>query len=334
MPAEQRIIGGGLLLTGVAVVLILLYFFAFGGASAKDAYDTLVSDIHPAYQKAREQRDYLTQRRQASAAIDLLKDAGETAVLKHLAADASSGDKMAQTLQALIKDDVFKNNADGKYKFNDAWFTDTEHRALSGLDAAISELKELRTIRITARETADAIAAIGVGSGMTIELPPAKTNGGVGPTATLDAEAYRVFSVSTDAIKAALDTPVPPAGRAKTARIRWNKSRAASSLGKDVAALPERADALSSAAASIQAYGQTLRSQTATATAVAALLKTGLSHAAAGLSPEARRAFDAGRDTLDSIVKLADYARGQAALVKTHRTVRDLGRLLGQSFKE
>ena len=332
MASEQRIIGAGMLLTGIAVVLILIYFFAFGGTSAQDAHEELVQKIYPAYKKAKAGGDYLAQRRQAEAALALLDDAGQTAVLTRIKADASSGDREALALQKLIEDGVLERNTKDEFKFARGWYSSSEHRALSGLEKSVESLKTVRRVREIARETAGALGQIALGGGAVIELPEAKASDGFGPSTAADAESFRVFGVSTAAVEALLQSPVPPAGRARSARLRWNQSRGDTALADEVASLPLKADELRAAAAQLQAYGQTLGGKAKDA--VDRLVKTGLAHAAAGLEGEARQAFEAGRDELASPAGLAKFARGQAGMLQAHTTIRDLAKLLGSKFRE
>ena len=59
MAAQERIIGGGFLIFGVAIVLILLYIFAWSGVGSQEAYEQIAGELFPAYLDSEKRGEYL-----------------------------------------------------------------------------------------------------------------------------------------------------------------------------------------------------------------------------------------------------------------------------------
>ncbi len=72
MAAQERIIGGGFLVIGVAIVLVLLYFFTWGGTAPKETYDKILAEDFPAYESATNDRDYLAVKGAAQRILDAM----------------------------------------------------------------------------------------------------------------------------------------------------------------------------------------------------------------------------------------------------------------------
>ncbi len=255
MAAEQRIIGGGLLFVGIAVVLILVFTFWSSGIKPDEAYSQIKDGPWPAFLEAERDSEYLVMKRKAGEIVDLLDEAGRKTVLKIVAGDvATSSDAGLRRLKEMTDRADLKKIAGGQYPLGSAWFDAGTHRELSDLEAAVEDLRQISTARRIARKARDAVLLAGVGSSGKVDLgsvavPPRDAEN---PLYAHDAELFRVLGTNTDNLAAALGTPSRPAGKARTARLRWNNTVAPSTLAQDLEDLPKWI-------ARLKAHGETVR---------------------------------------------------------------------------
>jgi len=242
MAAEQRIVGGGLLVVGIAVALILVYAFWDAGLTPEEAYARIKEGPWPTFLEAEEKSDYLAMKRQAAEIVAMLEEAGRTPVLKRVAADAATASGAGlRRLREMADKGELEKIAGGRYPFEGEWFVSNLHRELTELAAAVEELDSMAKPRRVARAAHEAVALARTGSLGKVEIGevasrperPAEI-----PVPANDAELFRVLGTDRDALAAALETPSQPAGKARTARLRWNKTVATGTLAEDLRELP------------------------------------------------------------------------------------------------
>ncbi|NJN14391.1 MAG: hypothetical protein HC813_01745 [Planctomycetes bacterium] len=340
MAAEQRIIGGGLLIGGIAVALILLYLFNWGGMSAPNAVEELEKSVYPAYAKAESLRDYVGMRREAKQALELIEKGGAVGVMKHLQGTATGGGKEAKALYALAKEGVFEKNAEGLFSHAGEWFQEGTHRALSDVAEAVDEgMKVLRQLRETAEATHAALGEARTGSGKEISLPEAKSPGpeeipivDPNPIFSHDEAHFAVFGVRAEVVTDALATP-NPGGKATSARLRWNRDIVTSGLSRQVDGIPEQAESLKGLATRIELGARTASGDPAAAKALEAILKRGAEGAIARLPEEAKAAFEPSRALFEKGDVLARVLRREAAMLAPYlSTIRALAAVFGSEF--
>ena len=208
MPAEQRIIGGGLLMVGVVIVLVLIFLFTRTTVNAPDAHQEIVSKHWPAYMKARDQDSYLGVKNAAEEILRVLDEADRVAVVKLIKADATT-DREVRQLQKLIESGGLEKNVDGLFEFEREWYVEKSHRALRQLSTAIDGVKVVKEIRTAARDTRSAIDEIRLGSGLPLEPAPAGT---VSAPSNVEEPARSTLApprTVSDAALATLPEPVP-----------------------------------------------------------------------------------------------------------------------------
>lgn len=338
MPAEQRIIGGGLLFVGVAVVIILIYLFSQRGMSPREAHDKLVDQIFPTWLEAKEDGDYVTQKQAAADAIKVLDDGGRNGVIKLL--QASPADKTAQRLMALIRDKGFEKNTQGLFEFEGKWYRDTSHGALLRLSRAVDGVKALREIREIAVATRRAVELLRAGSGRPVPGAAAKpvpkddvTIVDPNPVYVYDIELYRVFGVNANDVTQALGTPDPGAGKARTARLRWDQEVAPTNLGERVASIPERAEALRRVATDVIRSTRELADDKDAADKLASFLKTAAALVGAGLEGESKAAFEENKEKFENGGAIAAVLTRESEMLAGYRpTIRDFGDTLSKKF--
>ncbi len=340
MPAEQRIIGGGLLLVGIAVALILLFLFNWGGMSAPDAVKELETEIYPAYARAEGDRDYAGMRRLAERALAVIEKGGSVGVTKHLQGAATGGTREAKRLYEIVKDGTLEKNAQGLYPFKGEWFKDGTHRHLDGLAEAIDgRMKVLRLVRATAEEAARALDDARIGSGKDLAIPEAK---GVepeelpicspNPVFDHDADLFRIFGVRAEALAEALTTP-NPSGRATSSRLRWNRDVVTSGLGKQIEGLADQVEEMKTVAVRIELSARGAAEDGAARGALDALLQRGADAVAARLPDAAKRAFDEKRALFAKGDVIARVLRREATLLAPYLAgSRALGVAFGTEF--
>ena len=341
MAAQERIIGGGFLFIGVAIVLVLLYFFTWGGTSSKEAYETILDEIFPTYLAAEKEGDYLKVKDAAQAILDKMEEGGAATVRKHIAAEATSGRRASQRLGKLLKARTFEKNAEGRYGYKGGWYGERTHRALGQLAEAVDKrMRVLRSIRETAISARKALEDARVGSRKPLPLPPAKGKAAddapivtPNPVYENDEELYRVFGLSAEVLQAALAT-ADPGGRATSARLRWNGKIATSDLGKDIAAIPERADELHSIANQIDVNATTLAADASAADVLKDLLTRGVELLGAEMSAPHRTALRENAAAFARGSALVNVLRNEARMLAPYlSTVRALGGTFPNKFK-
>jgi hypothetical protein len=340
MPAEQRIIGGGLLIVGVAVVLILIFLFSQGGMSAREAHDKLMDEIFPAWLEAEEDGDYIGLKRDAEEALAVLDEGGRNGIIKFL--QGAPGNKTAQRLLGIIKDEGFEKNAKGLFEFEGDWYRDSSHRALVRLREAVEGVKALREVREIAVSARAAVELARAGSGMAVPLAAAKpvpkddvSIVDPNPVYVHDVELYRVFGVKGGDVEKALATPDPGAGKARTARLRWNKDIAPSNVGERVASIPERAAALLRVSTDVLRSTRELADDKDAAKKLASYLDTAAGMVGAGLAGEPKTAFTENREKFQDGAAIAAVLKRESEMLGAYRaTVREFGASLAKTFGE
>jgi hypothetical protein len=322
MAVQQRIIGGGLLLAGIAVVLILIFLFTNKGVPWDEAYDQFRKDIHPRYVKAEEEGDYLALQRIAEDALKIEKGTAMPSVLQEIKAEAAKGNGQAQALQKLFESDAFTKNAQGLYAIDGGWYESRPHSALRLLKRSLGEaLPALLDARRTAKTATTVLADLRLGSGL--ELPPPPAAPAADAVALADGALFAVFGLRAEDVTKALASKGESA-KAKSARLVWNQSDASGTrarLAQEMAKIPALAETIERAAVALGKSEKDLRDLDAAKKQGAAYVKTAAAQLAAGLESAARPAFEA-EATIASIAgtlmqeakTLKAYASGTASL--------------------
>ncbi len=297
MAAEHRIIGGGLLIVGVLVVVALLLLFNRPGMAPEEAADEILKKVQPKFQAAEQAGEYLVMRNEAKRALELLDAAGPNLVLK-VVQTLATGDPKAAVVQRLLEAGAYAKAADDLFAFDDRWYAPAPHRALTLVKQAAegSALRNLRTIRETARDLAKALDDARKGSGQAIEPPSASAPSGrglPGPILELlaaDAELYRSFALPVRALKAALGA-ADPGGEATSARGRWNRDLAASGLPRGLRELDVLVRSLRDGSNALVQAKKALGEHPEARAAAALYLKRAGDSVASGLAADARAAL-------------------------------------------
>jgi len=343
MPVQNRIIAGGFLVIGIAIVLILLYLFQWGGISPKEGYEKVLFELYPRYVTAEEDRDYGAMRKIATEIEETLEDAGRGTVIKRVLADASAGRRGARQCLQLLEDDVFARNAEGLFAFDTGFFRQAVHGAFVRLAAIVDgELKLLRSFRETARHARKAISEAQIASGGELGIPPAayvaKDPSPIvepNPVYAHDTELYRVFGVKPADLEAALGSQAPGGGRAKSARLRWNKNIAGSTLSANAQSLPEDAESLKRAAIEFQGLTATIASSPEAGDVLDFYMKKASAAVGSGLEGPLAAQFREHRAKFETGAAITSVMEQEAKLILAYLdTVRELGRLFGQKFEE
>jgi len=324
MAVQQRIIGGGLLVAGVAVVLILVYLFSNKGMPWDEAYDKFRKDIHPRYVKAEEAGDYLALREIAEEANDLEKSTAMASVMQEIRAEVAKGNAQAQALLKLFDSNAFVKNAEDQYALDGEWYDRRTHSVLRLLNRSLSDATSaLLDARRTAKEAVAAVGSLRLGSGLALPLPPAAG----GPDAAL----FAVFGLKAGDVTAALAAKGESA-KAKSARLVWNQAETASGrarLAQELAKVPGLADAIERAAVALGKSDQDVKGLDTAKKHAAQYVKTAASQLAAGLEGPAREAFE--KDA--TIATVADALKQDAKLLKGYASdAPALGQALAKSF--
>lgn len=340
MAVQQRIIGGGLLIAGIAVVLILIFLFIDRSMPYDEAYAKLRKDIYPRYVKAKQDDDYDVQRRIAEEAIEVEKATTMPSVLQEAKADAAKGEADAVELLKLLDKvdngqgesrDAFENNVAGLYSIDGRWYDLATHGALRRLQRS---LDEALPALVAARKGATAVAAelenLRLGSGAGLE-PPAADASIKNPVFLADATLLRVYGLPAgDVTKALAAKGQSP--KATSARLVWNKPEATSArtkLAQDLRQIPRVAETIERAAVSLAQAEQDLKGRAEASKQASELLKQGARQLAAPLEGPARQAFEAAA----TITSVADALKQEAKLLKGYASnVPALGQALAGAF--
>ena len=340
MAAQERIIGGGFLIIGVAIVLVLLYFFTWGGTGSKEAYEQILDEVFPAYEAARKDHDYTAMKAEARKLIDAMEEGGAATVKSYISADATGNRGAASRLHKLLKAGAFARNAEGRFLFGGSWYESRAHRALTELAEAVdTRLKVLRGIRDWARDARAALDEARTGSGkpLAIPTPKGKVQDDVpivdpNPIYLHDKDLYAVFGVAANDVEAALST-ADPGGRATSARLRWNQNIATGNLSAGVHDIPEQAQELTSIAAQIGASAKTLSALPEAADALSKLLARGARLIGSDLAEPHKAAFKENQAAFATGAALVKVLRREEELLRPYlATVRALAEAFKKTF--
>ncbi|MCK6460754.1 MAG: hypothetical protein L6Q95_12785 [Planctomycetes bacterium] len=318
MAVQQRIIGGGLLLAGIAVVLILIFLFSNRGMDPAEAYSRLKDEIYPAYVKADEAGDYVKLQDLAKEAKGIEADTAMAAVLKEANAAAAAGDREARGLLKLLEPtgqggvDAFDQNLKGLFELDGGWYESRSHTAL-------------RLLKRCLLATLDSLRA---GSGLEIPLPEADATA-KHPVAAADAALFRAFALPPAEVQKALKTKGAGA-KANSARLVWNQADATDDRARLSAALekiPRIADAMERAAVALGKAEQDLKGREDARRQVQQYLKLASDQLAAALDAPARPPGEF------PIAEIAAALMQEARILKaTGTNAPDLGKALAQAF--
>jgi hypothetical protein len=335
MAVQQRIIGGGLLLAGIAVVLILIFLFGVNrGTPSDEAYAKLKGEIYPRYLAAREKADYLGMQNIAEEVKDLEKDTEMAAVMTQARADALK-DAQAKGLIDLLDQDAFEKNIGGLYALEGGWFDERTHAALRLLLQSLDKeaVPALLEVRRTAKKAHEVLDQLRLGSGLELATAPAPAQG-MNPMVSADAALLAVLGLPKAEVEKALAAKGDSA-KAKSARLVWNQADAASARGKlaeSLAKVPQLAEAIDRAAIALGKSEQDVKGLapgTDGAKRAAEIVRTAASQLSAGLDAAARQAFE--KDA--TIAMIADALRQDAKMLKGYApNAPELGKALTGSF--
>jgi hypothetical protein len=296
MAVQQRIIGGGLLLAGIAVVLILIFLFSDRGMDPSEAYARLKDEIYPAYVRAEEAGDYLKMQSVAKDAKGIEEKTAMAAVLKEARADAARGDRSAQGLLKLIEPmgadgtDAFDQNVKGLYGLDGGWYESRSHTALRLLKRCLDEaVPALIDARRAARSLATTLDQLRLGSGLEIPLPEADASA-KHPVVAADAALFRAFALPPAEVAKALATK-GTGSKANSARLVWNQSDATDDrarLAEELSKVPRVADAIERAAVALGKAEQDLKGRDDAGKQAQQYLKQASDQLAAALDAPAR----------------------------------------------
>lgn len=335
MPAEQRIIGGGLLIVGVAIVLVLLYAFKAPRTTPDEAREKLLKEIWPAMNAAEEKGDYGRMREVAREASDLLRTAGSTALLNAIQGAATT-DREALRLRKAIEEKRFEKNSEDLFEHEGGWYPSETHRILARLrDGIEKKLPQLRRFRETAASLEESLADAREGSGLPLaasELRWPAAGGGANPVRESDEAALRPFSVDAKELERALVTK-DSGGRATSARLRWNQRAQVGTVATALASMTADLEALWSAIHAVESDFRSAAADARAAPALPALRRKLADAAAAGIAPDKRAAFEKERSAMEEPDRAIQAMRAAVeALRPTLVNVRELAPLLKKPF--
>ncbi|MEE8106489.1 MAG: hypothetical protein V3T86_13210 [Planctomycetota bacterium] len=330
MGVEQRIIGGGLLIAGIAICLILVFVFGgFGGdITPGEARTQVLSELFPRYERYVKGKNYHEARKVATEIESVIASGGAVNVKKLITADATTN-RVAKRLHKLIRADAFAKNTENRWEFENKWFSGRTCALLRDLQAAVEDgaIKPYREAVRTAEATTEMIALARTASAKALEAKVPALPAGAPQTLTALNELFSVYSVSVEEMTAGLATPAPAAGKSRSARIKWNRTASKTDLPKRVRQLVAQSKALRTAGGNIERLGETLKSD-AEADAVVARFLTQAATAVGG------KLDDAARKSLADHVMLASYLRGLASIVEQHTgSTNELSPLFEVEFK-
>jgi hypothetical protein len=329
MAIQQRIIGGGLLLAGIAVVLILIFKVHFSGVPEQEAYDRFLNEIHPEYARvqgaveAGEREAYLELKRIAEEAQALAADTAMASVRKRIDADAARGDPKALALQKLLQGEAFKHNADGLYELEGEWYDDTTHYHLQQLKRSllVEAVPALADARKVAKAAAEVVDGLRLGSGL--ELATAEPAPEESPVVAADAGLFRVLGIAPSEVAKALATKGAGA-KANSTRLVWNgtddaarqplNARARARLAEDLARLPRHAEVVERAVAKLGLSETNLKGRDKAKKPAEEYVRQAARHLALVLDPAARQAVEAQA----SLGAVAEILKREAKLLKGH----------------
>lgn len=324
MAAEQRIIGGGLLLVGVGIALLLYFLFSGGGPTPEEAKRRLTEEIWPKREKAEKEGDYLAMQRAAQEAVDLLRKAGSSSVRNYFES-LGLADRSSQRLAEALRNGEFEKNAQGLFAFEGRWVPDNAHRGLKRIAETIEgRLVALRRVRETANELRRAFDEVREGSGLPLPLPEAKGAANdeppfanPNPVYDNDRELFRAFGLPAKELEAAFATP-DPKGRSTSARLRWNQNSSLAALADKVAELRSQAQAIELAAGDLDSTVRQVAAIPEASEALAAQMRRAADALAAGLDAAPRAEFDRQRATFEKAENLTKAMRRVAEYLQPY----------------
>jgi len=340
MAVQQRIIGGGLLIAGIAVVLILIFLFHNKGVPWDEAYATFKKDIYPRYVKADKAEDYLEIERIAKEAKALEANTAMAAVMQECRADAAKGgDAAAQGLLKLLEPvdteghDTFDQNVKGLFGLGDGWYDRNAHRVLRQLEGFLGDgLPGLLDVRRTGKALGEVLDSLRLGSGLELPLPASDPSISA-PVAVADGAVFRAFGIRPEDIAKALKAQGEGA-KAKSARLVWNQSDATATrtrLAEGLAKVPTLAEQIDRAATALGKAERDLKGQPEATAAAARYVKAATSQLATVLEGPTRETFEANT----SIGAIAEALRQEASILKAHaHNAPALGQALKGAFAQ
>jgi len=331
MAVQQRIIGGGLLLAGIAVVLILIFLFTNRGKPWDEAYAELKSEIYPRYVKAEEAGEYLEVQRIAGEAIQLQKSTAMAAVEQAMRADAAKGDREAQALVKLLDSKAFERNVQGAFALDDGWYDSRSHFALRQLKRYLGEgVPALVDVRRDAKALSEEVEKLRLGSGMELPLAPPDPVP-ANPVAAADALLFLSFGLRPPDVAKALSVK-GASSKAKSARLVWNQpdgTAARARLQEALAKLPALADTIERAAVALGKAERDLQDREEARRPASELVRIATGQIAAVLEGPARQAFEQN----PGISAIADVLKQDAKLLKGYSSnAPALGKALSGAF--
>jgi hypothetical protein len=330
MAVQQRIIGGGLLLAGIAVVLILIFLFTNKGVPWDEAYGQFKTDIQPRYRKAEESGDYLEIQKIAEDAMKLEKSTAMPSVMLEVKADAAKGDAQAQALLKLIESDAFKKNAQGLYALDGEWHDSRTHSVLRLLKRSLADgTTAVLDARRAAKGATAVLADLRLGSGLEIPLPA--VGAGSNPVAAADAGLFAVFALPAADARKALAAKGASA-KANSTRLVWNQADATGTrarLAQDLSKVPTLADTIERAGVALGKSEQDVKGLDAAKPRASEYVRSAALQLASVLAGPEKEAFE--KDA--TIGTIADALMQEAKLLKgVASNAPGLGQALAGSF--
>ena len=186
---------------------------------------------------------------------------GAVNVKKLITADATT-DRVSKKIHKMIRADAFAKNSQDRWEFEKKWFSGRTCSLLRDLRSAVED-EVLKPYRESVRTAEDATAMIELArtaSGLPLEAKVPDLPTGAPATLTQLNELFSIYSVSVEAMNAGMATPAPRAGKARSARIKWNRAAKKTELPKRVKQLVAQSRALRTASGDIERLGETLKS--------------------------------------------------------------------------
>ena len=137
---QERVIGGGLLFFGIAVVLLLVYFFGFkGGPTTAETREQLFSDLFPGYEKALERGEYAKARDRATEINEILTGT-DSGPLKQAILGEATTNLQYKRFNRLMGKGTFGKNVDNLWEFDGKWYAPATCRDLGALKHTVDDL--------------------------------------------------------------------------------------------------------------------------------------------------------------------------------------------------
>ncbi len=291
---QERVIGGGLLFFGIAVVLLLIYFFGFkSGPTPAETREHLFSDLYPSYEKALERGEYGKAREAATEIDEILNRTGSGPLKQAILGEATTNPQYKR-FNRLMANGTFQKNVDNLWEFDEKWYAPAVCRDLQDLKHAVNDLavKSLREVRDAAKGLSVAIEEARIGSQKPLTLPPTKLPDGALPPTEVAGRQFAVFGLPAKELRAALKTKDTGGGKARSARLRWNRDVVKSPLGSELEQIGQHSAALREAAVEIPRLEKALASLPKAKERLAYYLKRAALALAPDTEPTKRSAYE------------------------------------------